>query len=277
MKTVNEILNLSIDYLKNKQIEDARRLCEELLSCALGLNRVELYMQFDRPIIDEELNKYREYLKRVSKNEPFQYVLGEVDFYSSKIKVDSRALIPRQETEILVDIISKQNPKGILWDLCTGTGCIGIALKKKHPELSVTCTDLSKESLDLASENAKLNKVDVELLQGDLFEPLKGKKADWILCNPPYISKKEYEALDPSVKCFEPSLALIGGERGTEYYERIQKEILDYLNPNGKVYFELGSTQAKALKNLFSSGKLLHDWAGLPRFFTLEKKTTQDL
>lgn len=267
MKTINEILSLSTKFLENTKVEGARRISEDLLAHALKCKRMELYMQFDRPVIEVELNLYRDYIKRASKDEPVQYIIGEMDFYSAKIKVDPRALIPRQETEILVSMISKENPKGSLWDLCTGSGCIGIALKKKHPDLDVTLTDISQDALDLAKENAEKNNVDVQLAFGDLFEPLKGKKTDFIVCNPPYIRESEYKGLDASLK-FEPKLALVSGKTGIEFYERLAKEISSFLNPNGKAYFEIGSTQGEVLKELFPTGRLENDWAGHPRFFT---------
>ncbi len=193
--------------------------------------------------------------------------MGEVEFFGCKIKVDQRVLIPRPETEILVEMASKQMREGVLWDLCTGSGCIGIALKKANPALSVTLSDLSPHALALAAENAKQNGVEVEILQGDLFFPFTQRKADWIICNPPYLSESEYANLTPAVRDFEPKLALVGGERGTEFYERFAKEVSGYLNSGAQLFFEIGATQGEALKILFPRGELHFDWAGHPRFF----------
>ena len=107
----------------------------------------------------------------------------------------------------------------------------------------------------------------MEIRQGDLFAPFKGEKTDWIVCNPPYISEEEYTVLDPSVKDFEPKLALVSGPKGTEIYERLKQELPAHLNPNGSVFFEIGSGQGEALQKLFPEGKLFLDWAGHPRFF----------
>jgi len=218
------------------------------------------------------LKVIRELLKRCGKGEPFEYVVGECEFFHCTIKVDRRVLIPRPETEILVERVAKEAKERVLWDLCTGSGCIGIALKKANPALSVTLSDLSSEALLLAEGNAKLNGVDVEIVQGDLLAPFQGRKADWIVCNPPYISERELGELDPSVVNFEPKMALLGGEKGTEFYERLKKELPPYLNPGAHIFFEIGSGQGEALKKLFPKGELHFDWAGHPRFFFLENQ-----
>jgi release factor glutamine methyltransferase len=274
MKTIGEVIQLSADYLSPRKIERPKRAAEDLLSHVLKLKRMELYLQFDKPVVEAELEILRKLLARAGKGEPLQYVLGEVDFYGCKIKIDPRVLIPRPETEILVDLIAKRLNKGVLWDICTGSGSIGIALKKAHPELQVTLSDISSHALALAAENAKLNDVDVALLQGDLLSPFKGQKADIIVCNPPYISQEEYLQLDPSVRDYEPKLALVGGESGIEFYERLAREMPAYLNPGGQAFFEIGSTQGPVLQKLFPEGELLNDWAGHPRFFIWQTAAT---
>jgi len=272
MKTIGEILKLSGDFLADRNINRPKRTAEDLISHILKLKRMELYLQFDKPILDQELGIIRELLKRAGKGEPLEYVVGEVEFFGCRIKIDSRVLIPRPETEILVEMISKKAKRGVLWDICTGSGCMGIALKKACPELQVTLSDLSPDALILASENGKLNGVDVSILQGDLLAPFKGQKADFIVCNPPYISEDEYTKLDPSVRDFEPKLALVGGKKGSEIYERFKQDLPSYLNPGAQVFFEIGSQQGSALKNLFLDGELLTDWAGSPRFFIIQAK-----
>src|SRR5579872_833537 len=149
MKTLADVLHLSTEYLQKRGIDRARRQAEELISHVLKLPRIELYMQFDRPFIESELNDLREAMKRRAVGEPWQYIFGEVDFYGCKIRVNRDVLIPRQETEILVDKIVKELPTHPLeiWDICTGSGCIGIALKKKRPDCRVVLSDISKEAL----------------------------------------------------------------------------------------------------------------------------------
>lgn len=264
MKTIQEVL----------EVARPRRLAEDLLAHVLGLKRIELYMQFDRPLMEEELQQMRALWKRASRGEPVQYVMGEVEFLDCKLRIDKRVLIPRQETEILADLIVKMAPQGEFWDICCGSGCLGIALKKKFPALNVTLSDISADALEVARENARLNGVEVELLQGDLLAPFKGRQADFVVCNPPYISQLEYAALDPSVRDFEPRGALVGGERGTEFYERLAFEIPSMLRPGAKVCLEIGYGQAEAVKQIFNwkTQTVRTDWAGKDRFFFLEKE-----
>src|ERR1700688_1627240 len=186
MKTLGEILTLSAEFLQKRGIDRPRRQVEELLSFVLKLPRIELYMQYDRPMIEAELIQLREAVKRRAEGEPWQYIAGEVEFLGCRIKVNKNVLIPRQETEILADRILKELPTTPveIWDVCTGSGCIGIALKKKRPDCKVILSDISPEALAVAKENAEKNGVEVELLQGDLLGPFHGK-ADIIVCNPP--------------------------------------------------------------------------------------------
>lgn len=273
MKTIGEILKLSSAFLQERKIDRFKRIAEELLAHVLGCKRIHLYLQFDKPLIDQELQALRALLKKCGRGEPLEYVIGEIEFFGCKIKIDKRALIPRPETEILIDLAIKRMKQGVLWDLCTGSGCIGIALKKVLPALSVTLSDLSPDALALAASNAQLNGVEVELLQGDLLTPFQGRKADYIVCNPPYISDDAFDHLDPSVRDFEPKLALAAGQKGTEFYERLMRELPPFLNPNAQVFLEIGAEQGGALKRIFGDkGELLSDWAGHPRFFFLESK-----
>jgi release factor glutamine methyltransferase len=152
---------------------------------------------------------------------------------------------------------------------------LGIALKKRLPLLSVVLADISPEALVLAEENAKINHVAVACVQGDLFAPFAGKTADFIVCNPPYISEDEYAALEADVKDYEPKKALVSGKSGLEFYERLADELPYFLSTPGKVWLELGCAQGESLKGLFSSrawtmSRLEKDWAGLDRFFFLE-------
>src|SRR5579872_23977 len=163
MKTIGEVIQLSTSFLKGD-----RKTAEMLAGHVLKCKKLDLYLHFDKPVIEEELENLREVLKRVRMGEPVEYVIGEVEFFGCRLKVDPRVLIPRPETEILVEMVSKRAKKGILWDVCTGSGCIGIALKKKNPELRVVLTDICPKALALAAENARLNQVEVEMIQGDL-------------------------------------------------------------------------------------------------------------
>lgn len=246
----------------------------------LNIGRMQLYVEFDRPLTDLELDQCRKKLARRAKGEPLQYIKGDVQFYDCLIKVTPAVLIPRQETEILVDKIAKQlagqSLQGkTLWDLCCGSGCIGIALKKQFPELNVVLSDLSSEALAIAQENAHLNKVEVSFLKGDLLAPFYGQKADFFVCNPPYIAANELPLLDVEVRDYEPHQALIAGTSGLEFYQRLALGLKDVLNAHAKVWFELGKGQGEMVREMFlgapwKSSRVEQDWSGHDRFFFLE-------
>jgi len=275
MSTVLEVLELTTDYLAKRGFERARRDGEDVLCTALGLPRLELYLLYDRPLADEELERCREVLLRRSKHEPIQYIQGTVEFFGCELRVTSDVLIPRSETEQLVDQLAGQlRGDEEVWDICCGSGCIGIALKKKYPELKVVLSDISERALALAVENAQLNDVSVDFIQGDLLAPFEGRTADVIVSNPPYVTEEEYAILPPEVAQFEPKLALVGG---TDFYERFARELPNYLNQHGKAFFEIGAMQGESVKQLFEKGpwKSLSvdvDYTSRDRFFSLEKE-----
>lgn len=278
MKTLGEVLTASAGFLKERQCSRSRRIAEELVSHALKLERLELYMQFDRPVLEQELATLRLLLKRAAKGEPVEYIVGRIAFYHCDLELTPAVLIPRKETEILVDQICQQvrAAQGVeAWDLCTGSGCIGIAVKKACPGIAMTLSDLSEKALEVAARNAARNGVELAVKQGDLLSPFAGQRADLIFCNPPYVSAPEYLALDASVKDFEPREALFGGEDGLAIYRRLHQEMPAHLNRNAKVFFEIGAGQGSAVLDLFSKGpwkrtRVEKDWAGHDRFFFLE-------
>jgi release factor glutamine methyltransferase len=280
MRTILEVLKLTTDYLQQKQIESPRRQAEELLSEALGIGRMELYLDYSRPLTNQELDKCREWLKRRGQGEPLQYISGELDFFHCRIKVTPDVLIPRQETEILVDrVVQKlagESLEGkVLWDICCGSGCIGIALKKRFPALRVVLSDICEKALSVAKANASANEVVVEYVKGDLLAPFHLQKAHYIVCNPPYISEKEYDGLDQEVRGHEPKKALVSGDSGLECYDKLSRELSEYLMPKGKVWFEIGDGQGEAIRNLFQAPcwqecTYEKDWSGRERFFSLE-------
>jgi release factor glutamine methyltransferase len=280
MKTVLEILQLSAGHLQRKGILQPRRQAEELISDTLGINRLQLYLNHDRPLTESELETCRQRLVRRANHEPAQYIHGEVEFYKCFLKVTPDVLIPRQETEILVDKIVQDLSKidltdKILWDLCCGSGCIGIAIKKHYPQLKVILSDFSEKALSIAKENAQRNEVDVEFLQGDLLAPFSGQKADFFVCNPPYVSEAEYAHLEPEVRNYEPAQALIAGPTGLEFYERLAGELSAFLHPHAKGWLEIGAGQGERIKTFFKnhqwkSYRFEQDWAGHDRFFFLE-------
>ncbi len=193
----------------------------------------------------------------------------EIDFLNCRIQWNKSTLLPRLETEFLPEHALPHLEAGkIAWDICCGTGCIGLAIKKLMPSLTVTLSDVDPRATELAKSNAKLNDLDVSVLCGDLFEPFSGK-CDYLFCNPPYVTEAEYVTLEPSVLDNEPKLALVSGDSGLEFYERIQKEMFAYLNPKAKLFFEIGAGQGAALQKIFGSGQVIQDLAGHDRYFIL--------
>lgn len=282
MKSILDVIKLSTDYLQEKGIASPRRQAEELVGDVLGISRLQLYTEFDRPLVEAELDRCRKSLARRGKGEPWAYIRGDLEFHGCIIKVNPDVLIPRQETEILVDLIFKalagEDLQGkTLWDICSGSGCIGIAIKKRFPALDVVLADNSEKALDVARENALLNEASVEFVQGDLLQPFHGRKAHFVVSNPPYVSEPEYAGLDISVKNFEPKSALVAGKSGLEFYERFAKELERHLHPGAKAWFEIGHIQGGPVKALFDSPPWKHcrvekDWAGHDRFLLLEKQ-----
>lgn len=259
------------------QLNPARGLAEEVLGAALNIKRLQLYLEFERPLTEPELERCREFLRRRVKREPIEYILGQVEFYHCQIDLSKDVLIPRQETEQLVDKIVRELKKcdlkeKILWDICTGSGCIGIALKKHLPDLRVCLSDISPEALALAKHNAEKNGVEVSVAQGDLLSAFPGQKCHFFVCNPPYVSTVEYPGLEPEVRDWEPKLALVGGELGLDCYRRLAEELPGHLYPGAKGWFEIGKGQGKSLLELFKGwrAKVELDYAGTDRFFSLE-------
>lgn len=270
MKTVITVLKLASDFLSKKGIKKSRLVADTLLAHYLKIKRIELYLQFDRPLEEEELLQFREGIKRASTHEPVDYILGELDFFGCRIKVGPGVLVPRPETEILFEHIDRclEGSEKKALDLCTGSGCIAVALKTRHPNFEVFAVDLSPDALKIARTNHK----EVNWLEGDLTAPVKGEMFDLVVCNPPYIKASEYRKLDLNIRQFEPKMALVAGESGLEFYKRLAFELPPILNSGSKVFFEIGSGQGESVKKIFSNKiwknhEVFSDWAGHDRFF----------
>lgn len=280
MRPLGEVLTLSIQYLKDKKVPRPRLVAESFISHVLGLKRMDLYLHFECPLKEDELLCIRSFLKRAAFFEPPEYIIQEVEFYGLVLPISPDVLIPRQETEILVDkaasFIQKKGSNGkVLFDVCAGSGCIGLSLKNKFPGLSIFLSDLSGPALTVCQKGALKNGVEACFLQGDLLTPFSGKRADYLFCNPPYISNKEYADLEISVREFEPKMALVGGETGLEFYKRLSQDLPGCLNPGANVFLEIGHEQGRAVSEIFSNPcwirkELVQDWAGKDRFFFLE-------
>lgn len=268
MKTLFEIIQHAEQFLAKRGIERPRREAEEVIADVLGVRRIDLYMQFDHPLSESELSKLRSPILRRAQHEPAAYIAGTVQFAGLTLRVTPDVLIPRPETEILVEKIAEtldqQELEGkVLWDMCCGSGCIGHALKKKFPALTVVLSDLSERALAVARQNGK----DVLFKHGDLFTPFQGETCDFFICNPPYVTEEEYVHLTPEVKA-EPKMALIGG---LSFYKRIATQLPSYMNPGGMAWLEMGSGQGEDIKKIFNNrGCVEEDWAGHDRFFFLE-------
>ena len=209
--TLAEVLRGATDYLAARGIENPRRDSELLLARSLGLSRIELYTQHDRPLTDDERAAARELVQRRGKREPLAYVLGDWDFRRLTLKTDARALVPRPETEIVVErclelLDGIESPRVV--DVGTGSGAIALAIAQERPGARVHATDISAGALALAAENAAANGLDVDLREGDLLAGLEGP-FDLVVSNPPYVEPGELDALEPEVRDWEPRGALV--------------------------------------------------------------------
>jgi len=261
--TVLDLIKWGTDYLTEKSFDEARLNIELLLAETLGLKRFDLYVKHDQPLKKEELEKFKTLLKRRLAHEPVQYILGKTNFYSIEMKVDRRALIPRPETETLVENVidhcknfhsDKETVKVL--DVGSGSGCIDVALAKFVKNACITAIDKSKEALDLALENSKLAGVEkqIEFSETDflnLNENIFGKKFDIVVSNPPYVSKTAIETLDADVKEFEPFVALSDGADGLTFFKKISQMARLLLNTGGWVFVETSFDQAKDVERIF--------------------------
>jgi release factor glutamine methyltransferase len=224
----------------------------------LGLKRIELYTQFGKAVPQEQLDELRGLVKRAGLHEPVAYLVGKTEFYSIEFEVTSDCLIPRPETEQLVqraiEFLRKREAGQLACDLCTGCGIIAVAIAKNVPGAKVIATDISAPALAQATKNIEKHGLQerIELRQGDLFEPLVPSldQFDLIASNPPYVSAAEYEALDKNVKDYEPRIALYAGEGGLDVYKRIAENVGPFLKPDGILLMEIGYMQGATVPKL---------------------------
>jgi len=284
--TILKLLEWSTQYFRDKKIESARLDAELLLGHILGLSRVQLYTQFDRLLNSEELQRYKILFKRRSEREPLAYLLGKKEFFSMEFEVSPDVLIPRPETELLVEEAIQYAMKSQtgsadlhILDLGTGSGCIAIALAKKFSQASITALDISEAALTWAQKNAKKHGVEkqIRFIKTDFLEFLpESALYDLILSNPPYIATLEIPNLAPELR-FEPNAALDGGADGLQFYRKLLPWAFKNLQKKGQAYFEMGDKQAKALEELatntgFQKISILKDYAGNPRVLSLSNK-----
>lgn len=269
---VSEIIRLIKIKLESVAGEEAEQQAKLIVAAVIGAEPGALAVHTWTQMPEEQIALAGDLLERRLAGEPLQYILGEWNFMGLPFYVDGRALIPRQDTELLAETAIKliqERGYSTYLDLCTGSGCVAISVAKLSG-IQALASDISADALQLARENSELNKTNVEFFESDLFDRIDGT-FDLITCNPPYLSRKDMDNLQKEIT-FEPALALYGGQDGLDYYRRIANEYRSHLNPGGALLLEIGSTQADAVSSLFTSGaKLLNDIAGNPRVLVIER------
>ncbi len=247
-----KVLDWTRGYLAGKGVENARLETEWMLCAALGLDRVGIYVNYDKPLTSDELVPFREMVARRAKREPLQYILGTQEFMGLEINVSPAVLIPRHDTETLVEEAVRVCPTAErILDIGAGSGCIAIALAKALTRAEVFGVDTSDEALEIAGKNADNNSVTVKFSKGSLFEPVDSLTFDLIVSNPPYIPTGDIAGLQPEVRDFEPKAALDGGSDGLDFYRSIIPLAACHLNPCGWLLFEVGINQSPQVLELF--------------------------
>jgi len=287
--TIQKLLNWVTEYLTGKGIDSPRLSAELLLSGVLAMKRIELYTQFNRPVAKQQLDRLHDLVKRAGQHEPIAYLVGKTEFYSLELNVTPACMIPRPETELLVERaieflrihpvrnssvgdtlqngrISNRARTGTQYvcDLCTGCGCIAVAIAKNCPDVRIIATDICDAALAVAAGNVEKHQLKerITLLCGDLFDPIipgldvdklvpgSERGFDLIVCNPPYVSTAEYEKLDKNVKDYEPKVALFAGADGLDIYRRIIEKADRFLKSDAALMLEIGYAQGRAVKEL---------------------------
>lgn len=289
--TIKEVLDKTTTFFKAKGFLSPRLDAELILAHGLGLERLQLYLKFDQPLKEPELEKLRDFVKRRTTGEPIAYILGKKDFYKNSFVVNKAVLIPRPETETLVEMaanfIETKKPFETfnVLDIGGGSGCIGISLAKEFPEISVTIIEKSNEAADVIKENISLNQVnnvtvynlDADDIEGFVEEYSTGHpEFDLIVSNPPYIDIEDKDVED-NVRKFEPQDALFAPDKGYVFLKNWANKYSSLLNENGKMIFEMGYTQGDAILdhltklNIFKSVKIKKDLADKDRFIEMAK------
>ena len=278
---IQEVLHVTTAFLRDKGIENPRLCAEVLLSHQLKKSRIELYLEFDQPLSSLEITGYRSLIKRRLKREPLQYIIGHQEFWSLTFFVNPAVLIPRPETELLIEealkirekyCFSDSYPLKIL-DLGTGSGAIAISLAKEIENATIWASDISSEALDLAKDNAKHHGLNgkITFCQGDLLQPFShtSMKFDMIISNPPYIPSDSFKTLPPEVQYYEPRIALDGHENGMHFIKRIINESEIYLKSGGWLLIEMDPDQTEHALYLIDS---THSYSYKERLMDYQKK-----
>lgn len=246
-----ELLKLGENVLKKENIQDSHMKASILLQYVLKQTKQELIINSKEMVETSKVNKYNNYLQKIIKGTPIQYITKHQQFMALDFYVDENVLIPQPDTEVLVEegikIIKEQNMEVL--DLCTGSGAIAISIAHYCQNSTVTATDISQEALEVARKNANLNNVNIEFIESNLFDKLTERSFDIILSNPPYIETDIIKTLEKDVQA-EPHLALDGGKDGLEFYKKILNEAHKHLKTNGYLMLEIGYNQGNAVINL---------------------------
>lgn len=271
MITISELYRKGYDILTENNIADAKIDAKLLLLYALNMTSSEYLMNYNKEIDDDMCENYLELIDKRATHYPLQYITGTQEFMGIEFMVNENVLIPRWETEMLVEEVLKECDKySTVLDMCTGSGCIVTSVKKLGKVYRAVGVDISKEAINVGMFNALKNDVDIEFVCSDLFTNVKGTY-DIIVSNPPYIKTKVIEGLMPEVRRFEPMLALDGTEDGLYFYRRIIDEAPKYLKDNAWIFFEIGHDQGKDVATLlakndeFSEIQVIKDYAGNSR------------
>lgn len=271
--TYREAVKRGEEILAEASVADAKNDAWLLLEMVCKIDRSFYYLHMEEDLLEEQVSEYEIALKKRAEHVPLQYIVGETEFMGLKFKVNSSVLIPRQDTETLVEEVLKEVKPGMqVLDLCTGSGCIIISILHNAPGVTGQAIDISKQALNVAKENARLNGVSVDFEQSDLFHNVVGT-FDVIVSNPPYIPSAEVVKLMPEVGEFEPLEALDGKEDGLYFYREIISSCRDYLKPEGRIFFEIGFDQGEAVskmlrENGFKKVRVIKDLARNDRVVT---------
>jgi release factor glutamine methyltransferase len=284
--TVKRLLEWTTGFFTRKDVDPARLSAEQLLAHVLNVPRIKLYTDFERPLNESELSAYRELVRRASEQEPIAYLTGKAHFFNLEFEVTRDVLIPRPDTETLVENVLQlarrtsgfETPRVL--DVCTGSGCIAAAIAHHHKHATIVATDVSPPALEVARRNLeRLGLNDrVTLLEGNMFEPLSQQvdqhPFDLIVSNPPYIATDKVETLDRSVRDYEPRIALDGGPDGLTFHRQLFTGAPARLRSGGRIYFEIAFDQAEQVLALasehadFEQVQILKDAGGNNRVVT---------